>query len=668
MYTPTGTELVSFASRGVELLPDTTTYLLRADRTVFLIDPGPDWHVETHLPSIRDRIEPGDELVAVIASALPGCLSGLRHLTSLTRSRAVWLHWVASATGEGLLRGWTIEPFGDADRSRATATTARLSLVSPTGSGVPGALLAHDSTTGTLFTGALFGSIGHGRTTSVPILRRESVRAYTDLFTPMLDRRSLFAAIGDELPITRIGPAHGRPASGGRRLIESVFTFDRDEPTIAWAFHRLYLRIAGLLGPETANSVFGAAGVARPDLEHGYAADTSVGDRFARDPGSEWIALYESMGKWLSVEAMLAIDSVVARVALAVGLPVPLKLQRAANALRAERAARVREFGAVDRPAPAARERTSRAGGSVPGQDQVTGLPDEQAFQAVSTEYEADRSRLVALLLIGVDGLQRINASYGRVGGDDALYAVSYLLRNHQAADPAGVSHRLYKLSGPVFAYVMRDASLAAATTAAERIRQSVAESAMFVEQVTVSIGVVAVDDPATGAVDDPAGGDWTLHRIAQARLVHARRSGTNTVCSVDPEGASRIDASANVLIIDPDAPYLEILTRQLEAKGFAVLTAHDGEEALAAIAQIAPDVIVCEAMLPKANGFEVRERLRHSSRVSDIPFVLISHRKSEELIEKAGLVGITHFLRKPISLTELTGLLRNLAFRGAST
>ena len=76
---------------------------------------------------------------------------------------------------------------------------------------------------------------------------------------------------------------------------------------------------------------------------------------------------------------------------------------------------------------------------------------------------------------------------------------------------------------------------------------------------------------------------------------------------------------------------------------------------------QIVPDAIAAEVMLPKRNGFALREELRHDARLSQIPFVLVSHRKTDEVVLKASLLGIVHFLAKPFSLVELTGLLHNL-------
>ena len=122
------------------------------------------------------------------------------------------------------------------------------------------------------------------------------------------------------------------------------------------------------------------------------------------------------------------------------------------------------------------------------------------------------------------------------------------------------------------------------------------------------------------------------------------------------------------MLIADPDAPYLQTLTRHLEERGYALLSARDGAEAIEIVENIRPDVIVAEVMLPKVNGFELREHLRRNARLSSIPFVLVSHRKTDESIDKAAMVGIVHYLKKPVSLVELGGLLRNLIGNGPAT
>ena len=185
----------------------------------------------------------------------------------------------------------------------------------------------------------------------------------------------------------------------------------------------------------------------------------------------------------------------------------------------------------------------------------------------------------------------------------------------------------------------------------------------MFLEQLTVSVGVAGLDEITEST--EPQGGEEVLADEVTsrgfARMRIARKGGANTVCSEDPAGASVVNTGSTVLVADPDAPYLEMLTKQLEDQGYTVLLAQDGAEALHIIDQIVPDAIVAAVMLPKRNGFALREELRHNATLSQIPFILVSHRKTDETIEKASMLGIVHFLAKPFSLLELIGLLRNL-------
>jgi diguanylate cyclase (GGDEF)-like protein len=654
-------DLKVFTSTGEDLNPDLSSYLVTEGPRAALIDPGPDWHAEKHLAAIRESVDPDGWLFAVILSPFPGCLSGLRVLSGLTRKRAVFIHWAAAANAGASLAEWRTRSPGDRVGLVSLGAEHRIVLAAPARCSLTGALMGYDRGTQTLFSGSFFGSIGLGRTTGRPVLRRESVRAYTDLFTPGVGPDLVASSFRRELPIARIAPAHGRLAVGGQRLIEALFELDRRIPTVPWAYHRLYLRVAGLLGEDAASALYQAAGIARPDLEQGYAS-IPIPD----DSGARWLVLYERMQQWLSGVALSAVGREMARLSPRLALPVPEPLAGLAATIGESGSREPRDD--VRRP-PAGARRTGRPRTDHDAlTDPVTGLLNETVFDERLAELLADpRGNGVSLLLVGVDNIERINRRYGRSGGDDALHTIAYLLRNYQSAQAGRDYQRVYKLSGPLFGYVLEGTPLADASTIAEGIRQSIAESAMFLEQLTVSIGAVASDEELDGSHADGDPGRSSrpapdmLVQSARGRLHVARSSGMNTVCSTDPEGVSSLRAGANVLIADPDAPYLEILTRQLAERGYTVLVATDGEDAMDIISQIVPDVIVCEAMLPKINGFAIRERLRHASRLSEIPFVLVSHRKNDELAEKASLLGIVHFLRKPLSLVELVGLLRNL-------
>lgn len=675
----------TLTSRGEELTPDVSSYLLAGDERAILLDPGPHWHVAAHREEIAEAVNPNGWLIAVVLSPSPGALSGLHLLEDLTRKRLLVLHWTAGATNEATLGNWLVRHAGEGGSTLTVEDRHRIMLVVPPNRSLPGTLVGYDTHSQTLFTGPFFGSVGSGKETRRPVLRRESVRAYTELFTPEIRTETILAPFGDNLEIARIAPAHGRPAVGGRRLMETVFELDRQVRTIAWGFYKLYLRIAGLLGEETASSVYRAAGVQLPDLDTGY--DTQA---LAEETRANWPRLYELMEQWLSKAALSAIRMTMARISVAVGLPVPRQLAALARSVRAaeslSRSGSGQTAGAPGgQPAGATGEPGQRARGGdtvavdhdhgtsggddrrasedpVPT-DPVTGLLTEDALrERIASTLEGGETRPGALLMIGVDDIERINQRFGRSGGDDALHTVAYLLRNYSSArqgrEADGRTDReaIFKLSGPRFAYLVPGVAVSDAATVAEELRQSVSESAMFLEQITVSIGVAGSEELAT-ELNEP---EERLIARSQARLQLARASGMNTVCASDPEGAAGLGTGTNVLIADPDAPYIEILTRQLNEQGYSVLVADDGEDALGIISQIVPDVIICEAMLPKINGFALREELRHSSRLSEIPFILISHRKSDELIRKASLLGIVHFLRKPFSVVELLGLLRN--------
>lgn len=659
-------EVTTVTSRGEALSPDVSSYVFGAPSRSIIVDPGPAWHVEEHLTEFESLVDRDGTLFVVILSPLPGSLSGLGLLSEVAKRRALVVSWPAIVNTEASLAGWVVRSPGPGGGIIPLADTRRVSVVPLLACGLAGAMVAYDTASQTLFTGPLFGSIGHGRSTGRSVLRRESVRAYTEAFTPGVRPESVTRPFGHDVPIERLAPAHGRLTVGGRRMIETVFEADRGEPTVPSAFYRLYLRLAGLLGEAAAAGIYQAAGVPKPDIEGGY-------ESAAPEPGM-WRGLYEKMEQWLGASVLSMTRMVMARLSLEAGLPLPGRLQAIAGVIETIPAPGVRKTELHE----AARVVDDASGDSLT--DPITGLLNEVVCRdrlADALGESADQP--LSVLLVGVDGIERINQRFGRSGGDEALHAVSYLLRNHQSAIGTAARHRIYKLSGPVLAYVLDRAPLSEASTVAEELRKIVAESAMFLEQITVSIGVASLDEvaahagtgnsPATGAPaakpgalragSAPALVDRLLGR-AQSRLRIARASGRNTVCATDPEGGT-LGGGANVLIADPDAPYLEVLTRQLNARGYSVLVAEDGEEALDVIAQIVPDIIVCEAMLPKLNGFSIREELRHSSRLSEIPFILISHRKNDELIEKAGLLGIVHFLRKPLSLVELTGLLRNL-------
>jgi len=117
------------------------------------------------------------------------------------------------------------------------------------------------------------------------------------------------------------------------------------------------------------------------------------------------------------------------------------------------------------------------------------------------------------------------------------------------------------------------------------------------------------------------------------------------------------------VLVVDDEATVRQALERALRLEGFAVSTAADGHEALAAVAQRPPSVIVLDVMMPGLDGVSVVRRLRGEG--IDVPVCMLSARDEVE-DRVAGLqAGADDYLVKPFAIAELTARLEALLRRG---
>lgn len=113
---------------------------------------------------------------------------------------------------------------------------------------------------------------------------------------------------------------------------------------------------------------------------------------------------------------------------------------------------------------------------------------------------------------------------------------------------------------------------------------------------------------------------------------------------------------SPRVLVVDDEATIRDILRRYLQADGFEVIEAADGEEALARFAAASPDVVVLDVLMPGLDGIEVLRRLRTSSQV----YVILLTAKAEEVDKLVGLsVGADDYVTKPFSPREVVARAR---------
>ena len=117
----------------------------------------------------------------------------------------------------------------------------------------------------------------------------------------------------------------------------------------------------------------------------------------------------------------------------------------------------------------------------------------------------------------------------------------------------------------------------------------------------------------------------------------------------------------ATLLIVDDDVHVRELLELLLQDQGYRTLTASSGEQALAMVAQQAPDLILLDAMLPGTDGYQVARQLKANQSTANIPIIMLSA-LGEQSARLLGLeAGAEDFLSKPVASDELWLRVRNL-------
>jgi len=110
------------------------------------------------------------------------------------------------------------------------------------------------------------------------------------------------------------------------------------------------------------------------------------------------------------------------------------------------------------------------------------------------------------------------------------------------------------------------------------------------------------------------------------------------------------------ILVVDDELSIVKFLRANLESRGYEVLTAADGAEALKTIEMELPDLIILDIMMPEMNGFEVCSRLREWSQT---PIIMLSARGDASDKVKCLDLGADDYITKPFGAGELIARVR---------
>jgi cyclic di-GMP phosphodiesterase len=114
------------------------------------------------------------------------------------------------------------------------------------------------------------------------------------------------------------------------------------------------------------------------------------------------------------------------------------------------------------------------------------------------------------------------------------------------------------------------------------------------------------------------------------------------------------------VMVVEDDLGNRALLERLLEREGYRTTSTGDGESALLAVAEHAPDLILLDIGLPRMDGYEVTRRLRSNLRTLTVPILLLTGRTSLDDVVEGLDAGADDYLSKPFRQPELLARIRS--------
>lgn len=112
--------------------------------------------------------------------------------------------------------------------------------------------------------------------------------------------------------------------------------------------------------------------------------------------------------------------------------------------------------------------------------------------------------------------------------------------------------------------------------------------------------------------------------------------------------------AEPKILIVDDNQEIIDLISYQFRSKGYQVISALNGQEALAKVYQEHPDLILLDIMMPMIDGYEICNTLKTNEETKHIPVILVTVKGNESDIEKGFEVRADGYVVKPFEIEEL--------------
>ena len=115
------------------------------------------------------------------------------------------------------------------------------------------------------------------------------------------------------------------------------------------------------------------------------------------------------------------------------------------------------------------------------------------------------------------------------------------------------------------------------------------------------------------------------------------------------------------ILAVDDERSIVRLVQINLERHGYRVVTAFDGREALAKIAEETPDMVVTDVMMPYVDGFELLRTLKKSPATRDLPVIMLTAKAMDADVTAGWQSGADCYLTKPFNPAELVAFVKRI-------
>lgn len=128
-----------------------------------------------------------------------------------------------------------------------------------------------------------------------------------------------------------------------------------------------------------------------------------------------------------------------------------------------------------------------------------------------------------------------------------------------------------------------------------------------------------------------------------------------------DEEPHKDTASKVNILILDDVGIIVHLMQSHLDALGYCVSSAKDGEEGIRKCRDLKPDLMIVDLMLPKVDGYEVCRQIKENPETKDTKIVIVSAKNKKEDVLRCFELGVDDYMIKPFSMQELEQRIKKL-------